>query len=98
MSNSRSMDVVEVNPVVIVKEDTADQLENLAFSTAYTLDKTIDKLLKPEDEDHVPTADEVDSAIQCANSMIQMMAVFHKGREIKNRTNLLIGGSNGSAD
>jgi hypothetical protein len=73
----------------VVSDDLHDSMENTLYSAVYTLERTVDKLLQPDNTKTVPTTEQVDNAINCVHQIISAAAVFHKGREIRGRNQYL---------
>lgn len=73
----------------VVTPDLHDSMETILYSAAYSLDKTVDRLLKPEVEKHIPSQDDIDNAINCVHQLVAATAVFHKGREVRSKQKYL---------
>lgn len=69
----------------VVDDKAHTQMEDVAISLALSIDSTVEKLLKPGDEEHVPTGEDIDRSIDLIQSGIQMMAIHYKGLEVKNK-------------
>lgn len=74
------------NEVTVVGKETAldvtnyQNMEGFATNACFQLSNTMDRLLETEAE---ISSENIDKAIDCADAMVKMLAMFHKGREIQ---------------
>jgi hypothetical protein len=66
-------------------------VEYYATNAVYQLANTMETLLSTEDEKPL-IIDNVDKAIDCADALVKVMAMFHKGREIETKREAMIKG------
>lgn len=75
-------------PVVVNENESAlsninyENMEAFATNAVSNLSNTMDALLEVE-EGTAPTVENIDRAIDCADAMVKVLAMFHKGREIE---------------
>ena len=77
-------EVVVVNNTALSDENYGN-MEALATNACFQLSNTMDVLLA-NDEDTPLDIENIDRAIDCADAMVKMLAMFHKGREIQAKT------------
>ena len=80
-------EVVVVNSTALSDENYGN-MEAFATNACFQLSNTMDALLV-NDEDTPLDVENIDRAIDCADAMVKMLAMFHKGREIQSKVESL---------
>lgn len=75
------VEVLDSSPLPDLSNNYA-RLENTSVSVVSTLANQIDRLIY---ENEKPSNDDINNALDLADSMIKLLAVTHKGREVEIR-------------
>lgn len=73
---------ISVLPKSSLSQTNYESMENYASHACFQLSNTMEVLLTSSEESPLEM-EHIDKAIDCADAMVKMLAMFHKGREIQ---------------